>query len=432
MRGIELGAFRLHRNHWLADRRFVAIFVVGTLTSLVRWLEMLVFGVYVFAETRSATLTAVMTLLRLLPLALFGAFGGAVADRLDRRRLMQGALTAMCVLSAGLAALAWSGRIEVWHLGVAAFLGGMFWITDFAIRRTLIGEVIRGPHLGRAMGVDTLANNGTRMLGPLLGGTLLATIGLAGTFLLSAVLHALCWVAFQFVRFPSSAPTANRDGVWRSVAEGMRYLRSNRRLAGVLAVTVVFNLWAFPMISMIPVIGEVSFRLGPSAVGILASTEGGGALVGSILVAALARPLNFMGLYFWGCAIYLALSVAFAASPLPWIAGIMLLVVGIGGAAYAAMQTTLVILSTPPVVRGRMMGVLSVCIGSGPIGFYHVGLLADWLGARDAVALIATEGLVALVVVSLLWPEIHRREAGGTARHHPRRRKRVVGDERKA
>jgi len=420
---------RRGRNAWLTDRRFVAIFVVGTLTSVVRWLEMLVFGVYVFAETRSATITAAMTLLRILPLALFGVFAGAVADRVDRRRLMQWGLVGMSALSAGLAVLAWSGRIEVWHLGVAAFLGGIFWITDFPIRKAFIGDVVRRPFLGRAMGVDTLANNGTRMLGPLLGGTLLVTVGLAGTFVISAVLYALGWIAFRMVRFPSPVRTSDAGNVWRSVAEGVRYLRSDRRLASVLAITVVFNLWAFPMVAMIPVIGEESFRLGPSAVGFLAATEGAGALIGSAFVAVLARPANFMRLYFTGCVFYLAFSIAFAASPLPWLAGAMLFVVGLGGAAFAAMQTTLVITSTPPEVRGRMMGVLSVCIGTGPLGFYHLGALADWIGARDAVALIGLEGLVAAIVVSLIWPEIHRRPAGAAraarrGRHRRRRRRR--------
>ena len=399
---------------WLTDRRFLAIFLIGALTSLVRWLEMLVFGVYVFAETGSATTTAAMTLLRLLPLALFGAFAGAVADRIDRRRLMLWALVFMSALSGGLAVLSWSGRIEVWHLGAAAFLGGVFWITDFPVRRAFIGEVVRGPYLGRAMGVDTLANNGTRMLGPLVGGALLAAVGLTGAFVLSAVLHALCWVILRMVRFEPPSPAGRANNVWRSMAEGFRHLRGDRRLTGILAVTVVFNLWAFPMISMIPVIGEESFGLGPAAVGVLAAAEGAGALLGAVLVAVAVRSANFMGLYFGGCTVYLALSVGFAASPVPWLAGVMLLAVGLGGAAYAAMQTTLVLLSAPAAVRGRMMGVLSVCIGTGPLGFYHVGLLADWLGARDAVALIGLEGLVALIVVSLVWPEVHRRPAAAT------------------
>jgi len=423
MWGRRLAASGLGRNPWLSDRRFVALFLVGTLTSVVRWLEMLVFGIYVYAETRSATITAAMTLLRVLPLALFGVFGGAVADRVDRRRFMQWGLVAMCALSIGLAALAWSGRIEVWHLGVAAFLAGTFWITDFPIRRALIGEVVRGPFLGRAMGVDTLANNGTRMLGPLLGGTVLATVGLTGTFVISAVLHALSWFAFQRVRFSSPAPTPRTSNVWRSIAEGFRYLRGDRRVAGVLAITVVFNLWAFPMISMIPVIGEESFRLGPSAVGFLAATEGAGALIGAILIAFSARPANFMRLLFAGCAFYLVFAIAFAASPIPWLAGIMLFVVGVGGAFYAAMQTTVVIVSTPAEVRGRILGVVSVFIGTGPIGFYHVGLLADWIGARNAVALIGLEGLVAAIVVSLIWPEIHHRPAGTARTARPRRRR---------
>lgn len=405
-------ASRRTRRSWLADRRFLAIFAVGTLTSLVRWTEMLALGVYVFAATRSASLTAAMTLLRLLPLALFGALGGAVADRVDRHRMMQWGLASMCALCAGLAALAWTGRLEIWHLGAAAFLGGVFWIMDFPVRRGLLGEVVRGPLLGRAMGVDTVANNGTRMLGPLLGGALLAGAGLGGTFAVAAALYALSWAAFRAVRFPPPAPPAPGAGnVWRSIGEGLRYLRGDRRLAGTLAVTVVFNLWAFPMVSMIPVVGQESFALGPSAVGVLASAEGAGALAGALLVTMLARPGNFTVLYFGGCAAYLAASVAFAASPVPWAAGAALAAVGLGGAAFAAMQTTLVLLSTPSEIRGRMMGVLSVCIGTGPIGFYHLGVLADWLGARAAVVLIGLEGLVALGAVSLLWPEIHRRRA---------------------
>lgn len=412
MPGSDPAAPRRARSSWLADRRFLAIFAVGMLTSLVRWTEMLALGVYVFAATRSASLTAAMTLLRLLPLALFGALGGAVADRVDRQRMMQWGLASMCALCAGLAALDWSGRIEIWHLGAAAFLGGVFWITDFPVRRALLGEVVRGPLLGRAMGVDTIANNGTRMLGPLLGGALLAAAGLGGTFAVAAALYALAWAAFRAARFRPPAPSVPGAGnVWRSIGEGLRYLGGDRRLAGILAVTVVFNLWAFPMVSMIPVVGQESFGLGPSAVGVLASAEGAGALAGALLVAMLARPGNYALLYMWGCAAYLAASIAFAASPVPWAAGAALVAVGLGGAAFAAMQTTLVLISTPPEIRGRMMGVLLVCIGTGPIGFYHLGLLADWLGAREAVMLIGIEGLVALGAVFLLWPEIRHRGA---------------------
>ena len=91
--------------------------------------------------------------------------------------------------------------------------------------------------------------------------------------------------------------------------------------------------------------------------------------------------------------------------PLLW----MLFVTGLGGAAFSSMQSTLVFLTASPEVRSRMMGVLSVCIGTGPIGFAHLGLLADWLGAPTAVTIIALEGLVALVVAGLVWPELRGR-----------------------
>ena len=168
-------------------------------------------------------------------------------------------------------------------------------------------------------------------------------------------------------------------------------------------MTVVFNLWAFPMISMIPVIGEESFRLGPSAVGILASTEGGRRIDPG---RRLRAPRQLHAALFAGCVFYLVFSIAFAASPFPWLAGAMLFVVGLGGAAYAAMQTTLVILSAPAEVRGRMMGVLvRVASAPGRSASTTSGCSRTGSAARNAVALIGLEGLVAAIGISLAWPE---------------------------
>ena len=143
--------------------------------SAVRWVEFLVVAVFTYQVTGSAFIVTMMTLLRLLPMALFGAFMGAWADRLDRRLAMLGVLVATLLSSAAIAALAFAGRLEVWHLAVSCFINGTAWASDNALRRILIGDVVGADRMATAMALDIGANNASRMIGPAIGGVLLAT-----------------------------------------------------------------------------------------------------------------------------------------------------------------------------------------------------------------------------------------------------------------
>ena len=140
-----------------------------------------------------------------------------------------------------------------------------------------------------------------------------------------------------------------------------------------------------------------------AAIGLLASLDGVGALLGAVLVAMWAKPARYAAAYVGGMAGYLVLLIAFALLPQTWMAGAALLLTGLGGAGFSIMQATLVFLAAPPEMRSRMMGVLSVCIGVGPLGFVQLGLLADALGAPWATALMGLEGLLALAATWRLW-----------------------------
>ncbi len=320
-------------------------------------------------------------------------------------------LWAMTALSLALALLAWTGWLTVWEVGLGAFLSGVFWVTDFPVRRTLLGEAAGTDRIGQAMSLDTVTNNGTRMLGPLLGGGLLELLGMGGAYLVGAGFHA--GSALVCLRLePEPERTRAPGPVLASIVEGFRHLRTSRPLLATLAVTVIFNLFGFPMVSMVPVIGREVLALDPAGVGMLAAAEGGGAFTGSLLLAALARPPWFRALYLGGVASYLVMALLFAAAAHALLSGAFLLGLGLAGAAFSSMQSTLVMLSSPPAVRSRMMGVLSVCIGTGPLGFLHLGWLADALGPSNAVALVAIEGLVALTVLILVWPEDTGARAG--------------------
>ena len=379
---------------------FWRLWSVGLIVFTVRWLETVAVGVVVYQRTESAFLVAMMTMLRLLPMGLFGAFLGALAERFDRRRTLIGVVVLMGLTSAVLTVLAWSGRLEVWHLALASFINGCGWSTDNPVRRMMMGEAVGREHMGAAMSVDVGANNASRMVGPTVSGLLLGGAGVEAVFLLSVLLYAIALYAALTVR--TRIPRSSGAGAMLSrIAEGLRMVRGDPRLIGTLVVTVIYNVFAWPFTSMIPVIGRDRLGLGPEGIGVLASLDGIGAFAGALLLAVLLTPKWYARAYVGGVLSYMLMLILFASVTSPFLAGLALLLTGLGGAGFATMQATIVYLASPPEMRSRILGVLSVCIGTGPIGFVFLGWLADHIGAYQAVM---ASGVLGLLAMALSWP----------------------------
>jgi MFS family permease len=395
------------RPAWLIDSTdFWRLWFVGLVVFTVRWVETVAVGVFVYQHTDSAFLVAMMTMLRLLPMGLFGAFLGAIAERMERRTTLILVVASMVVTSTALVVLAHLHLLAVWHLAVASFINGVGWATDNPVRRVMIGEAVGAARMGTAMSVDVGANNASRMVGPTIGGLLLASGGVEGVFTLSVVLYAVAVVAACRVRYRNSFPPSTADSVLARIAEGLRLVRSDRRLIGTLTVTVIYNVFGWPFTSMVPVIGQDRLLLGPEGIGVLASMDGIGAFAGAVLMAMFVRPSVYRYAYVGGVTLYMVMLTVFALVPLPAIAGSALLFTGLGGAGFSIMQATLVYLSAPPEMRSRVLGVLSVCIGVGPIGFLALGGLADAIGAPWATAASGLTGLCVLALTRPLWRAI--------------------------
>ena len=385
---------------------FLCLWFVGLVVFVVRWLEMLAVGVFVYQQTGSAFLVAMMTMLRLLPMGLFGAWFGAALERIERRTTLIIVVLMMLASSIALALLAWTGHLEVWHLAAASFWNGMGWATDNSVRRVMIGEVAGPDRMSQAMSIDVGSNNASRMLGPTVGGLLLASVGIEGAFLVGVVLYLLAVVAAFGVRYRNPGSASGGVSVLTRMAEGFALVRRDRKLIGTLLVTVIYNVFGWPFVSMVPVIGKDNLHLDPAGVGILASMDGLGAFAGAILIALYVRPAMYKWIYVGSVVIYLLLLSAFALLANPLLAGITLLLLGFGSSGFGIMQATLVYLAAPPDMRSRVMGVLSVCIGVGPIGFLLLGGMAEWIGAQAATVATGVEGLLAMALAYRWWRHI--------------------------
>ena len=403
-----MGARRL----LLGNPRFLVVWVVGGLTGIVRWLQLLVLGIYTFQITESPLLVSLVPMLWMLPLALCGPFVGVVADRVSRKALLVGSLVLALAVSVVMAIASSAAALGFPWIAAASVVSGIFWATDMPVRRRLLGDLSDGD-LAAAMSLDSATSNATRMAGPVLGGVVLQTFSLSGVFLLSAAVFAACLVAIALTPVPGAGRPAQSTHFVRELISGIRFVVGDARLRWVFGITIVFNVFGFPFTSMIPVIGSGQLGLDPAMVGLLGSTEGFGAFIGAIVIAMAVRPRAFASLYVWGTTAYLALvgclgtvSLFGGGAVFPFVAAAgVLLAIGLAGACFSAMQSTLSYLNALPEYRSRVLGVLTLCIGTGPIGFLHVGWLAESFGAPVALMVTASEGLLALLVLRVAGPK---------------------------
>jgi MFS family permease len=400
-------AVRVAPRVWLfGEPDFRRLWLVGVVVFAVRWLEMLAVAVFAYQRTGSPFIVALLTMLRMLPMALFGAVVGAIAERPERRSALIVVVVSMLLSSLVLALLAWSNTLEVWHVALASLVNGIAWTTDNPVRRTMIGEVVGPDRMSAAMSLDVGANNASRMLGPTLGGVLLATVGIGGAFAVSVACYVAAVVAALRIVHRNPVRPSGAASILERMVEGFMLVQRDRRLIGTLVITVIYNTFGWPFTSMIPVIGQDNLGLGAVGIGLLASMDGVGAFCGAVLIALLARPAMFARLYIGGVFVYLLMLPVFALAPGSLLAGAVLLITGLANAGFSIMQATLVFLAAPPEMRSRIFGVLSVCIGVGMVGFIQLGVLAGVMGAAWATAVTGIAGIAAMLLTSRWWRDI--------------------------
>ena len=380
----------------------------GLLIGLARWTEVLAVGIFTYQKTGSPFLVALLAFLNWIPSTLFGAFVGTLAERVDRRRLLLGGMAFYCGIAGVLAFLTLTGRVELWHIGLGTFLSGLVWTMEYPVRRTLLGEIAGVKRAATALSFDVATGTATMSLGPLSGGLLMRHFGLHAFYLVAIVLLLFALGLVASVRFATTRSQIARVGFLQSLLEGLQHVRGNEPVAGILLITIFMNFFGFSFLSMLPVIGSSKLLVGPDLVGILSSMEGAGAFLGLLILTVYASPRYYMRLFVTGCFSLLAAIVVFSTLPWYWLCLIALFLGGLGESGFAAMQATITFVATPAPVRSRIMGLLVVCIGFGPLGILHTGALAEWLGADVAIRVVALEGVVCCLVCLRYLPALRR------------------------
>jgi MFS family permease len=381
--GVALLAIESYRRLWM----------VGGLSNAMRWMELIATGLFVLDATGSALAVALVSAARAMPLLLFGPAAGAVAEAVDRRLLLIGGLVLTTAAALAVTALGAAGALAAWHLAALGFASGITAAGELSVRRRMVAESAGGATMSQAIAFDSITNAATRMVGPVAGGAAYALGGIVGAFGLSAALNAAALVLALRVRHAQERRPFRLGDTMRTVLDGVASARAIPAVRTVLLVTVAMNAFGFSFVALMAPIGRAGFGASDIGVGVLVAAEPAGAIIGAMLLARRAKPAG-LGLFLAGAAAFLAALALMPHMPAYGLALALLVLSGLGTAAFGTLQSSLVLEAAPAEARSRLLGLVTMGIGTGPVGMMLAGAVAAAVGAPMAVTLLAAAGLV--------------------------------------
>jgi MFS family permease len=342
--------------------------------------------------THSGFAVGVAAALQFAPMLIGGAWGGLIADRFDKRRLLIVSQTAMALPALALLALTASGAIELWMLYLLICARGAVNAIDNPARQAFLVELVGPDRLVNAVSLGSALVNGARTLGPGIAGIVIATVGVVPCFGLNALSFAAMILALRGMDTAALrpvTPTVRKPG---QVRNGLRYVRATPELLIPLALMAIVGTFTFNFQTLLPLLATFGYGGGAGAYATLTTAMGLGAIAGAVANGARSRvrPALLAG----AAAAFGALVIAAAAAPSLALAAVVLVPVGAASVIFAASVNSFLQLAVAPHMRGRVMALYSIVfMGSTPIGGPLMGWIAGAAGPRTALAL---GGVVAL------------------------------------
>lgn len=344
-----------------------------------------------------------------LPMFLGGIVAGVISDRFDRRRTMMRQLVTLTPLALAMAAVTASDHLEVWMIYALMLCVGIGGVIDMTSRRALVIDLVGPERATNAIALEAFAMSSSTMVGTLVGGAILSTVGAEGTYAMIAALYITAALALRRVRVPERAATGvATTAIGRDLADGVRMLRTERALVSLLGVTVCMNFFFYSHTPLVPVVAK-DLGADPFLAAVLAAAFGVGTMTGSLVIAG--RSPRRRGLLYIGATLAaMAALNGFAHAPTYALALPALMLAAFLSSGFSATQSSIAMSVVSPQMRGRAMGLVSMAIGALPFGMFTLGLAAQRFGPPAALTLMTGTGVV-LTLAWVLWrPELRRVE----------------------
>ena len=393
----------------LGYRDFRVLWLGACTSSIGTWMQKVAQSWLVLEITDSAGYLALDAFLGELPILLFTLIGGVVADRRDRRRLLLASQVVQMISAFSLAVLVVGGWVHIWHVLALSFLSGCAQAFGGPAYQSLVPSLVHKDHLPNAVALNSIQFNIARVIGPLLAGVTLHTLGSASCFTINGLSFLVVIAALLSLHAPHVAPAGQRR-MMEELRTGLVYVRDQPAVRRLTLLALASTFLGVPLLTFLPVFARNVFHEGVGQYSQMMAWSGIGAVAGALVVAWLGRFAHMGRTALTVQVLFGALTVAFALTRELWVSYLLLAVTGAALMVVFSLLTSLVQLIAPNEMRGRVMSIYMVAFRGGmPLGSLVTGLAIDRVGAPAA---IAVNGLLLTLVA--LWFLV-RRDVPGDA-----------------
>ena len=392
--------FRALRN------RNYRLYYTGQAISLSgTWMQTIAQAWLVLEITDSKIALGTVTMLQFLPITIFVLFAGVIADRVPKRGFISCTQGLAMAQALALTVLVWSGQVQLWHVYLLASMLGLVNAFEQPTRQAFVVELVGKNDLINAIALNSGMFNAARLVGPGIGGFVIAAAGVRGAFLLNAVSFIPVIIALALMNsaeFHSDTQRRERANPISELREGLTYAFRSPPTLLIVILLVFVGTFGYNFTVMLPLVDRYVLHRGPAALGFLTGALGLGAVISALLIAG--REAATKRMMFVGGACFAALLGAVAVSQWFLLTLLLLLLAGIASTAFQATTNTSMQLTAPDHLRGRLMALYMLLFaGSTPIGAYFMGQMAEHLGVPAAVGICAALTMVGMIAGGLYY-----------------------------
>jgi MFS family permease len=384
--------------------------LISSLAMPMQWVAQMWLVIELADKSNAPLWLGITGFARGLPLLLLSLYGGVIADRMDRRRLLFLSQLASLAVAAGIGLFIAVGWINLWLVVVFALASSTVMSFDQPTRQALVPDLVRQDEVANAVALNSMAMFGAMAIGPALSGFLVEWIGLAGTYFVIASTYLGVMVAVTLMRTVSHPATAARRSMVVEVREGLAYVRGEPVVLWLISITFAVTMLGMSFTNLAPVLVKDELGSNAEGLGLTFAAWGVGAVAASLLLALGLKGMRGRGVLLVGMSAVFALGlVGFAYSRNLWMASLFQFVPGASNTVLMVIGSAAILSVTPSGVRGRVMGIYMMNRGLMPVGALLAGVLGGVLGVQAAIAILGVATFAAVVAVTLLQPGAWRR-----------------------
>tara|TARA_B100001123_G_scaffold447377_1_gene604712 strand:- start:2171 stop:3394 length:1224 start_codon:yes stop_codon:yes gene_type:complete len=389
----------------LKTKDFKQLWFIGTTGMSMRWIEQIALGFYVYQITKDEFLVGLVFFFRNIPMLLFGAFIGVISDEFDKKNILKITLLITTVVYLLLTISSFLDQLSYFQICCGAFVAGLAWSFDFPIRRSLLSEIVDKRLYPSAIGLDMTSSNIARVIGPILAGIVLQQVSLFPIYLFGTAMFLMAFIACTKVEAKRIIKEENSNSLsllFNDLIEGIKYIFTSRILITVLVVTIIMNFLVFTYQSQLTVLVQTNLSDLPIILGVLAALEGVGATLGTLMIANFPLKRGMM-IFLSGSFLFGICIIAFLFSKVLFVSILLMIIGGFGMAGFGTLQSILIISSSDQKIRGRVLGILAITIGTQPIGAFILGYYSREYGSVNAVKISVLIAMILLIAVTILY-----------------------------